>query len=327
MNQDTELSNHPDYQDALEWFLRLQDAPDNPVLLGQLDRWLAEDTTREACYLDVMMMWEDLAQIPQLNAPVTHEPSHCEADLTPLAPASRGPRNFFAAAMFVCSMLFTAWLIPDYYWALRADYSTGTAEKKTVTLGDGTVVHLNARSAFSVSYSNQQRAIQLLYGEAYFNVASEPQRPFKVQAQATQTEALGTAFNIRIAENGSVQTLLTEGKVRVSALNAPDIQMTAGQKLDWQAGQGLQLREGIYRHSPAWLQNIMRLDEQPLKEVVRRMNRHYETIIQVIDPSIADIPISGTMPLNDLDTALLLLNQTLNINHTRLSGHWVLLHR
>src|SRR5690606_6030511 len=78
------------------------------------------------------------------------------------------------------------------------EYITYVGEQRLVQLEDGSQVRLNTNTRIQVSYSRQTRRIDLLQGEAYFDVSKDPQRPFEVIANHSIVRALGTEFNVSL---------------------------------------------------------------------------------------------------------------------------------
>src|SRR5581483_2695252 len=100
--------------------------------------------------------------------------------------------------------------------ALRTPtYTTEVGELRTITLGDGSVVTLDAASRISVSFTRTQRSIELSDGQALFRVAKDPGRPFVVKSNNTRVTAVGTQFDVNRKSNGTVVTVL-EGRVSVA---------------------------------------------------------------------------------------------------------------
>jgi transmembrane sensor len=94
-------------------------------------------------------------------------------------------------------------------------YSTGVGQRSTVTLRDGSSVELNARTRVRVNFTQTQRRIELVDGQALFNVAKNPHRPFIVRAGNREIVAIGTAFDVRL-DAAYLRVTLIEGKVAVS---------------------------------------------------------------------------------------------------------------
>lgn len=86
-----------------------------------------------------------------------------------------------------------------WYWhqpIFEADYHTGIAEVRQISLPDGSHLALNAQSAMQVSLYRQQRQVTLLQGEAHFSVSPNKQRPFLVNTSAGSIEVVGTVFTV-----------------------------------------------------------------------------------------------------------------------------------
>src|SRR5579863_7096281 len=97
----------------------------------------------------------------------------------------------------------------------RGRFSTGKGETKVVALKDGSVVTLNTASEIQVDYSAMLRAVELIRGEALFDVAKNKARPFVVSAGDTDVRAVGTSFTVRRLDAAPVEVLVREGVVEV----------------------------------------------------------------------------------------------------------------
>ncbi|MGH8236211.1 MAG: FecR domain-containing protein [Steroidobacteraceae bacterium] len=94
-------------------------------------------------------------------------------------------------------------------------YETGIGQRSTVTLQDGSSVELNAKTRIKVAFTANTRNVELIDGQALFQIARNPQRPFVVRAADRDITAVGTAFDVRVDET-SLRVTLLEGKVKVS---------------------------------------------------------------------------------------------------------------
>jgi transmembrane sensor len=95
-------------------------------------------------------------------------------------------------------------------------YSTAPGERKEFTLRDGSRVTLDADSALNVDFTPSGRSLNLARGEAFFQVAKDPARPFVVSASGTQVRAIGTEFDVRIADRRMVVAVV-EGAVQLTS--------------------------------------------------------------------------------------------------------------
>jgi transmembrane sensor len=93
-------------------------------------------------------------------------------------------------------------------------YTTGIAEQRTVQLPDGSTVELNARSRLRVRFTDRERDVDLLAGQALFKVAKNPARPFVVTSDVARVRAVGTQFDVNRQGSGTTITVL-EGRVAV----------------------------------------------------------------------------------------------------------------
>jgi ferric-dicitrate binding protein FerR (iron transport regulator) len=147
-----------------------------------------------------------------------------------------------------------------------------------LTLADGTAVTLNAGSTlrFPARFPPGRREVWLS-GEGYFQVASSPASPFSVHANGTVTTALGTEFNVN-AYDGEETTGITlvTGIVEV-AVGARVSRLAPGYRVAVDNATGEAHREQVYLPAIiAWKDGVLRFDDIPLDELMRRLERWYD---------------------------------------------------
>jgi transmembrane sensor len=98
-------------------------------------------------------------------------------------------------------------------------YATDIGEQRVMTLDDGSIVHLNSHSKFRVHMSHERRQIELLEGQALFEVAHDTARPFIVDSGNVSVRAVGTQFDVNQTRAGTVVTVV-EGRVRIESVPA-----------------------------------------------------------------------------------------------------------
>jgi transmembrane sensor len=150
----------------------------------------------------------------QSNAPraVSAETNH---PCAPFRRAGRTPRlrrRFLAAASGALVLLIAG----AVWWNLERfpTYITEIGERRSITLTDGSTVDLNARSRLRIEFSKKQRRVELLDGQALFQVAKDKNRPFIVSSGDATVRAVGTQFDVYRRTNGTTVTVL-EGRVAV----------------------------------------------------------------------------------------------------------------
>lgn len=127
-------------------------------------------------------------------------------------------RSVRLASMLAASILIT--LASGWFYLQRGVYTTDTGEQRSLALADGSTVELNSRSRIKVQYTEHERRIDLLEGQALFHVAKNKARPFIVQTGNTRVRAVGTAFDVYKASSGTVVTVV-EGRVAVHTSQRP----------------------------------------------------------------------------------------------------------
>lgn len=184
-------------------------------------------------------------------------------------------------------------------------FQTQHGEQQTFRLSDGSVLHLNTDSAADVQYSNAQRLVSLASGEAEFEVAHLPARPFRVLAGAAEVVAIGTRFDVRLRPDSTVVTVV-EGRVAVGEVAATgrrreQADQTSG-FVQVGANQQITVSEGVWPISPvavdpqratAWVRRQIVFEREPLGQVASEFNRYASTPIEIATPELRDLEISG----------------------------------
>lgn len=182
---------------------------------------------------------------------------------------------------------------------------TGDREIRTNILSDGSTVMLNTNSRVRVAFTEQSRTITLLAGEAHFEVAKDPLRPFLVRADHTEVVAVGTVFDVAKSPTETKVTLI-EGHVDVRAVaegesNARliDRLQPAQQLALAQDGHVLAKTTARVEDVTAWQHGLVVLDDVPLGEALAQINRYSAPKIAMSDPTLAMIRVSGVFRSGD----------------------------
>lgn len=161
--------------------------------------------------------------------------------------------------------------------------------RTVVELSDGSVVHLNygSRIKYPQNFWGETRGIALT-GEAYFEVAHNPGKPFVVTAGQLDIKAVGTAFNVNsYSENNDIATTLVEGKVLIEKIlkngNVKTIkEMVPGQHVTYQKTTGAvkSTVEPLQKYI-AWKDGMVVFENEPIDGVAQRLSRMFNVEIQV----------------------------------------------
>jgi ferric-dicitrate binding protein FerR (iron transport regulator) len=173
-----------------------------------------------------------------------------------------------------------------------------------IVLSDNTIVWLNAgsRLVYPTLFKGKIREV-LLFGEAYFEVAKNPDQPFIVKTSNLDIRVLGTKFNISTyAEDNVIQTVLKEGSVAVRRIGAgffeKDIVLVPNQMALFDKTTGdTRIQEVDPNYYTLWTKGLISFDEIDLVRVIKKLERFYNISVKFSDPQKEMIRISGKLDL------------------------------
>lgn len=212
--------------------------------------------------------------------------------------------------------------LSDTLMAWGADYRTGVGERTDFELADGSRVWLNTASALDVWFDDHERRVVLLRGEILVQTAPDrSRRPFRVEAPTGTLQALGTRFNVRLDDEGA-QVAVYDGRVALQAdagSNGPVVE--TGQRVRL-TRNGIGPVEAADPVGAAWTRGRLVADHMLLGELVAELGRYRHGVLTVA-PEVADLPVMGTYPLDDIDHAFVMLEQALPIRVRRVLPGWI----
>lgn len=218
-------------------------------------------------------------------------------------PEKRGRGAAIAVLLFLAAS-GGAFLLTDGPLRLQADHISAAGEMPRIALGDGSQVTLNGESAIAEYFDGATRRVALLRGEAYFEVARDPARPFVVEAGPGRIEARGTAFDVNLVA-GEVDVTVTEHSVAVAVPGGAEMRVPSGRRLRYDAAGILRepapVPEGL---ETPWRSGRLVFEDRPLAAVVEEIFRHLPGKVVVADSATASRRISGAFDLRDPDAAL-----------------------
>lgn len=208
-------------------------------------------------------------------------------------------------------------------WRYASDvdlHHTRLGERRVITLADGSRIHLNTASAVEVAMRKHSRRIRLVKGEALFEVAHDPRRPFLVDAGAARLRAVGTAFNVRIRDT-VVELTVTEGVVAVAEdtvdVHRPDVSKIVaggGAVIGSGAVAPTALDPAILRQRTAWQDGVIELDGETLAQAVAEFNRYRDPPIIIGDPRLANLRVGGRFEVDEAEKFLIAIEGSFPIS-------------
>ena len=378
-------------EDAARWLLRLEEASASADTFVTWQRWLSAATENKNAFdeIEEVVMILDRADFARSlpsaaemaadaytgSVPVSdflagrrHWEEEKEAVASARPPASWSPlrqearrrssvtKPRYAAAAGLIAVAVAGALLS--FGALRQwrqghfAYSTAPGERKEFTLRDGSRVTLDADSALNVDFTPDHRSLRLARGEAFFQVAKDPARPFVVSASGTRVRAIGTEFDVRIGDRRMVVAVV-EGAVQLTSpttapspslsgaagtgfgggdAQPPDgrdrppvdpsietaTRITAGQAVAYADDKGVERLSNPDSSSlaTAWLGGRRQYRNEPLKDVLADVDRYTGKHIEVANTATGELQFTGTLDLNNSDAWLRALSIALPVTIT-----------
>ncbi|PUV22723.1 FecR family protein [Sphingobacterium athyrii] len=180
-------------------------------------------------------------------------------------------------------------------------FETGASQRKRVLLADGSIIVMNAYSKIkldTVSYDRRDRVVELLAGEAFFEVKKDSAKAFIVHTQQVQTKVLGTSFTVKNYTGlDDISVSVFTGKVQVMANNHPLGVLTRGEEVRYSKNNhhsNQTVFDLTTRNS--WIEGRVYLKQSSFAELARAVKNIYDVDIKAGDQRIAQqrysMPIS-----------------------------------
>jgi transmembrane sensor len=315
VNRSPDMPMDPRLEQAVDWHARLQGDADQAVWL-EFTAWLEADPTHRAAYDQVEDLWRQLDGVAA--APGTKQaPEQRVVDFASRRRTSNPPANLSRRWFMGGSAVAAAAVLAVTLVGRRNDvplpeiYETAPGQRHTVRLADGSTVTLNSGTRLTVALSEQQRAVVLEKGEALFDVAKDPARPFTVAAGERLVTVVGTAFNVRHLDQ-SVTVTVARGLVDVGDRDGGGkVRLIPGQQVSAGVGKPLGPVVNVDPASvTAWREGRLVFDQVPLAQVLAELSQHYPLPMRA-EGTAAQLRFSGVLRLEADQGAVLATLQSL----------------
>jgi len=299
----------------------------------RLKAWLAADALHRETLWELALVWGEMDAMAVLADmfPLTKKTESKKA----LPWWKRQPMGvglaFAASLCVVVALVFAVLPNPSRDVApVELVYQTERGDQSQVTLGDSSKVVMNTDTEIRVRFTESERAIYLLQGEAYFDVAKNPERPFVVYAGTGQVRAVGTAFSVYLNDikNNNVNVVVSEGVIEVKAgkktQTTDSMELAKDQQgIAVKAGGVVSYREAIesvayvpeqdIQKKLAWKTGKWVFEGESLADVVDEISRYTDKTLEIVDPEIAALRVGGYFNAGDIDPLLAALQASLGI--------------
>jgi transmembrane sensor len=183
----------------------------------------------------------------------------------------------------------------------------------------------------------QSRDIRLVKGEALFEVARDPDRPFRVYAGNGLVRAIGTTFTVYLKDSDNVSVTVAEGEVELATVSVPDVKQRAGDTADVPAAPLAKIKAGqiatfsldiesiqTLEHAElsrrlSWRDGMLRFDGEPLSEAVQEVSRYTTQKIVILDPALRDLRIGGYFRVGETEAMFEALESSFGVRVERIN--------
>ena len=191
-----------------------------------------------------------------------------------------------------------------------------------VELSEGSKVTVNSNSklTYPKKFEKDQRVVALS-GEAFFEVAKDPDRPFIINAGEIRVEVIGTSFNVKAHEiHDNIEVTVSSGKVAVYRPENPDerVILIKGQKaIFYKSTTKIEASINDNINFNAWKTKQIIFEDTPMPDVVRIINEIYKSDLKLIGGQLDECPVTTTFDNQTLESILNVLESTLDLKIER----------
>lgn len=358
------LNSKSIHQEACAWLAKLDGETFGPNDREALNKWMGQSPKHLAELQNLARLWGQLNVLTEL---AVEPPSHAERPASdtsrggwrfPVLPAMAASLSFVAVCVVVLGLVFRSalWSGHELPVSQNGDYVTMVGEQQTLSLNDGSTLLLNTDTRVKVEYREHERRVYLLQGEAHFDVAHWPERPFHVYAGSRFVRAVGTAFSVYLKPSG-MDVTVTEGRVALRPLGkvsppakdlggnsdayaprgrhdgrpygAPDVELAgetyadAGQRIrvDGDRARVENVEQEQLEKSLAWHNGLLRFTGDPLEQVIDEVGRYTQQQVVILDPEIRELRIGGIFKVGETDRLFEALEASFGVQVVRINDN------
>jgi transmembrane sensor len=304
--------------------------------------WVSQSNSHREMLMKMASLWDDLSVLNKLSAlfPLENSSKRKYPSFRKLSIAA----SFLLAILIGGSITTEVNLLPLFSMKSTTTnnirlFSTKVGEQASFSMEDGTSIHLNTNSIIEVAYSDRQRHLKLIQGEAKFDVAKDSTRPFTVTAGEKSFTALGTIFNIQKNTDHDLELLVTEGRVLITkSIKIIESTSDTNNSLKLEELSGVLVKSGEkaviddstlnqvksvslmqVQKDLAWQQGMLIFEGERLAEALKEINRYSDIRFEIADDNLGEIIIAGYFKADDVEGLLKSLSLNFNIYHQRTS--------
>ena len=315
--------------EAATWLVRLCRADASTADHAQFAAWLSDNPENKPAYDEVFDIWEAVREPLSLLDPhdlMADDMSPDTASNTAeyAEPNRRRTRAWLPLALAASIVIATALGVTTYVMPTHRGHQTSIGMIEATRFEDGSIATLNTSSRLTVSFTEDRRNVSLLEGEAFFDVAADPDRPFVVDTPQGRAIAIGTAFGVRIAKDAT-EVSVVEGLVEVRS-DEDSVRIGQDERASIVASSINQSVVDALAHN-AWKDGLLIYDGVRLQSLIDDLNRYFPQQMTVADANLRDVRVSATLRIDDQRSVLAALSETLSLRWAEVSNDLIIISR
>lgn len=288
---------------AARWLALMEADTPSEADRARFEAWRNRNPAHARAYEELLLLWRASVKLTPL--------AELARPRTPGTPVVR--RWMVTAAVLATFALVTLGLLlllgPSRSPQTNGVYVTTIGETRHLRLPDASEVSLGPGSRLELAFSPGERRVLLGAGEAYFAVVPDAGRPFRVDADGTRIEVLGTRFNVHQGPHGFT-IAVAEGTVEVARHVSPQKpgsplarrRLGAGERVVAPSGGGLTEIQAVpVEELGAWREGRLVYEDAALAEVIADANRYFARPIEIADPDLAALRVIASFRVEGLD--------------------------
>jgi ferric-dicitrate binding protein FerR (iron transport regulator) len=298
-------------EDLLQLSVWLKSNEENQKLFSELQKtWETIEKSKIDSSIDIDFEWDSFIKKIDFS-------EEKEVKVIPIKAKNKIPYLFLKIAAGITLIIGVTFAI--YHSLSRPSKQFFVANQLAVEkkLPDGTMVALNVGSTleYPEEFEDNYRPVKLK-GEAYFDVAHNPEKPFIISVEDLRIEVLGTKFYVNADTNGNVEVILNSGKVAVYYKDkaSKKIIMNPGDKVEVSKKDKIfEKTQNDEENYISWKTKKLVFIDDPMFEIVEVLNKYYHSRIYITNERIAKCRVTATFENQSLESVLNVLKATLNI--------------
>ena len=268
-----------------------------------MEAWMAESEENAKYIAQLKSLWANAESFSLLDSIDIEE--NWQSVQSKLAKEEvRNNRVFWRVAAAVIFLISAAFLIKSLLYNPPQQLIYTAENQSEFTLPDGTSVTLKKGAILKYPEAFEEERRVEFEGEAFFDVVSNPEKPFIIQADETETRVLGTSFNLKTATAySSFELVLVEGKVSFSTVTEKVI-LTPGQRVALGPNGLLEKTENNNQNFQAWQTGNLVFQNTTMEKVFQDIGNAYNVRFEIENPAFTSCTLTARYEQEDLQSIL-----------------------